>query len=131
MELDRIENQNLLEEVHQFLKEQNHQRALQYVNKLLDKDPTNEEAWLYLGIIYRRMGNQDDAIKCFETAVDLNNSMIEGWGLLTITYMDKGDFALAKKTMDKAADLNPHDEKILFYRNNLIRVYEKFGPFFQ
>jgi tetratricopeptide (TPR) repeat protein len=130
MELDKIETQNLLEEVHQFLKERNHEKALYYVNKLLDKNPTNEKAWLYLGITYRRLGKLEDAIKCFDTAADLDNSMVEAWGLLTITYMDKGEIDLAKRTMDKAADLNPKDEKILFYRNNLIRVYDKFGPFF-
>ncbi|NHJ25827.1 MAG: tetratricopeptide repeat protein [Candidatus Lokiarchaeota archaeon] len=130
MELDKMETLNLLEAVHQFLKEKNHEKALLYANKLLDKDPTNENAWLYLGIIYRRMGKLDDAIKYFETAADLNNSLIEAWGLLTITYMDMGKRNLAKITMDSAAELNPQDEKILFYRNNLIRVYEKFGPFF-
>ena len=130
MELDKIENENLLEEVHKFLKEKNHEKALQYVNKLLDKNPTNESGWLYLGIVYRRKKKFDDAIRCFETAADLDNSMIEAWGLLTITYMDKGMVDKAKKAMDEAADLNPQDERILFYRNNLIRVYEKFGPFF-
>ncbi len=130
MELDKIETLNLLEEVHQFLKEKNHNKALFYVNRLLDKDPTNENAWLYLGIIYRRTGNLENAVKCFQTAADLNNSMIEAWGLLTITHMDKGEINMAKKTMDKAVDLNPKDQKILFYRNNLVRVYKKFGPFF-
>jgi hypothetical protein len=32
--------------------------------------------------------------------------------------------------MKTASELNPLDEKIQFYRDNLIRVYEKFGPFF-
>jgi hypothetical protein len=44
--------------------------------------------------------------------------------------MDKGKHKKAKEVMKKAADLNPLDEKIQFYRKNLIRVYEKFGPFF-
>jgi len=76
------------------------------------------------------MGKLDVAINSFETATELNNALIEAWGLLTITYMDKGELKKAGKVMKIAAELNPLDEKIQFYRDNLIRVYEKFGPFF-
>ena len=105
-------------------------KALAIVNDLLDKDPSNEQGWLYLGIVNRRQGKLDDAIKCFETATDLNSTLIEAWGLLTITYIDMGNVILAKEVMKKAVELDPLDEKIQFYSDNLIRVYEKFGPFF-
>ena len=75
-------------------------------------------------------GILDIAIESFETATELDNTLIEAWGLLTITYMDKGKLKKAKDVMKTAAKLNPLDEKIQFYRDNLIRVYEKFGPFF-
>ncbi|GAH50501.1 unnamed protein product, partial [marine sediment metagenome] len=103
-------------------------KALAIVNDLLDKDPSNEQAWLYLGIVNRRLGKLDDAIKCFETATDLNSTLIEAWGLLTITYIDMGSVKLAEEVMKKAVEFNPLDEKIQFYSDNLIRVYEKFGP---
>jgi len=96
----------------------------------LDRNPSNDQAWLYLGIVYRRIGKLDEAIKSFETATDLNNTLIEAWGLLTITFMDKGKFKKAEEIMQTAAELNPNDEKIKFYRDNLVRVYKKFGPFF-
>ena len=105
-------------------------KALAIVNGLLDKDPSNEQGWLYLGIVNRRLDKLNDAIKCFETATDLNSTLIEAWGLLTITYIDIGNIKLAEAVMKKAVEFNPLDEKIQFYRDNLIRVYEKFGPFF-
>jgi len=128
--LDEIKNKQALEQVNKCLADQNNKKALSLVNKLLDKDPSNEQAWLYLGIVNRRMGKLDVAIKSFETATELNNTLIEAWGLLTISYMDKGELKKAKDVMKTAAELNPLDEKIQFYRDNLIRVYEKFGPFF-
>ena len=45
--------------------------------------------------------------------------------------MDNNDFIEAEATMERAARLNPNDEKIGFYKENLIRIYKKFGPFFQ
>ena len=105
-------------------------KALTIVNDLLDRDPSDEQAWLYLGIINRRFDKLDDAIKCFETAIDLNSTLIEAWGLLTVTYIDIGNMELAEEAMKRAVEFNPLDEKIQFYSDNLIRVYEKFGPFF-
>ena len=130
MELDEIKNKQAIDQINKLLAEKNEEKALINVNNLLDKDPSNEQAWLYLGIVNRRIGNLDIAINSFETATELNNTLIEAWGLLTITYMDKGELKKAKEVMKIATELNPLDEKIQFYHDNLIRVYEKFGPFF-
>ncbi len=130
LELDEIKNKQAIEQVNKFLADKNNKKALIIVNSLLDKNPSNEQAWLYLGIVNRRMGKLDVAINSFETATELNSSLVEAWGLLTITYMDRGELKKAEEVMKIAAELNPLDEKIQFYRDNLIRVYEKFGPFF-
>jgi tetratricopeptide (TPR) repeat protein len=130
LELDEIKNKQAIEQVNKFLAVKNNKKALSIVNSLLDKDPSNDQAWLYLGIVNRRRGKLNVAINSFETATELNSSLIEAWGLLTITYMDKGEHEKAEAVMKVAAELNPLDEKIQFYRDNLIRVYEKFGPFF-
>jgi len=130
MALDEIKNNEVFELVNKFLAEQDNDKALSAVNKLLDRDPSNDQAWLYLGIVNRRIGKLDVAITSFETATELNNTLIEAWGLLTITYLDKGKLEKAEEVMKTAADKNPNDEKIQFYRDNLIRVYKKFGPFF-
>jgi tetratricopeptide (TPR) repeat protein len=130
MALDEIKNNEVFELVNKYLAEQDNDKALSAVNKLLDRDPSNDQAWLYLGIVNRRIGKLDVAITSFETATELNSTLIEAWGLLTITFLDKTELEKAEETMKTAADKNPNDEKILFYRDNLIRVYKKFGPFF-
>ncbi len=130
MALDEIKNNEVFELVNKYLAEQDNDKALSAVNKLLDRDPSNDQAWLYLGIVNRRIGKLNVAITSFETATELNSTLIEAWGLLTITFLDKGKIEIAEEIMKTAAELNPNDEKILFYRDNLIRVYKKFGPFF-
>ncbi len=130
MALDEIKNKEVLELVNKYLAEQDNAKALSTVNKLLDRDPSNDQAWLYLGIVNRRIGKLDVAINSFETATELNSTLIEAWGLLTITFLDKGNLEKAEEVLKTAADKNPNDEKIQFYRDNLIRVYKKFGPFF-
>ena len=130
MALDEIKNNEAIELVNNYLAEQDNDKALSAVNKLLDRDPSNDQAWLYLGIVNRRIGKLDIALKSFETATELNSTLVEAWGLLTITFLDQGKIEKAEEVMRTAAELNPNDEKIQFYRTNLIRVYKKFGPFF-
>jgi len=130
MALDEIKKNEVFELVNKLLAEQDNDKALSAVNKLLDRDPSNDQAWLYLGIVNRRIGKLDVAISSFETATELNSTLIEAWGLLTITFLDKGELEKAEEIMRSAAEKNPNDEKIQFYRDNLIRVYKKFGPFF-
>jgi len=130
MALDEIKNNEAIELVNKYLADQDNDKALSTVYKLLDRDPSSDQAWLYLGIVNRRIGKLDIAIKCFETATEINSTLVEAWGLLTITFLDKGKLEKAEEIMKAAAELNPNDEKIQFYRDNLIRVYKKFGPFF-
>ena len=130
MELETLKLDKELLRANNYLIKEKNSKAIKYLNKILEEDPANEEAWLLLGIAKRRVGVFLDAIHCFKMATDLNPSLLEAWGLLTITYMDNHNFAKAEATMKKATEKNPNNEKINFYKENLIRVYKKFGPFF-
>lgn len=130
MELETLKLDKELSRANNYLIKEKNSKAIKFLNKILEDDPTNEEAWLLLGIAKRRTEEYLDAIDCFETATELNPSLLEAWGLLTITYMDNHNFAKAKATMERATEKNPDNKKINFYKENLIRVYKKFGPFF-
>ncbi|GAH50506.1 unnamed protein product, partial [marine sediment metagenome] len=60
MELDEIKNKEIIESINKHLTMRDNDKALAIVNDLLDKDPSNEQAWLYLGIVNRRLGKLDD-----------------------------------------------------------------------
>ena len=130
MESETLKLDKELIRANDFLIKKKNSKAIKFLNKLLEEDPANEEAWLLLGIAKRRIGAYLDAIDCFKSAIELNTSLLEPWGLLTITYMDNNDFIEAEATMERAARLNPSNEKVKFYKENLIRIYKKFGPFF-
>ena len=118
------------DKANEFLIQRRNSKAAKILSKLLDEEPLNDEAWLLLGIANRRLGLLEEAVNCFKTAVDINREMEEAWGLLTITFLDLDNINMAKKSIEKARELNPDNEKIDFYSKNLIRVYKNFGPFF-
>jgi len=130
MELERINLDGRLSLANEFLISQENDKAIKYLNKVVDDDPTMENAWLLLGIAKRRIGEFNDAIECFKTVIELKPSTEEAWGLYTVTLLDVGDFSAAEAVIEEASKLNPTNEKIRFYRENLIRIYKKFGPFF-
>ena len=130
MQFNTFELESSLNHVNELLLKKENLKAIRYLEKLLDENPSNYQAWLLLGIAKRRFGALGDAINCFFTATELNPSLLEAWGLLAITYLERNESRLAEKALEKASQLNPEDEKIQFYRENLIRLYEKFGPFF-
>jgi len=119
-----------LDNAKKYLEESKNEKALKILNKLIKETPTYDEIWLYLGITKRRLGNIDGAIDSFKMAIEINSTMLEAWGLLTITLIDQGNIDMAREIIDKASQLNPYNSKIQFFRNNLVRIYKKFGPFF-
>jgi GNAT superfamily N-acetyltransferase len=119
-----------LERVSELLGEKQNEKASLLVKELLEIEPESDEGWLLLGISYRRRGNLDGAIECFQKVLRLNSSMEEVWGLLAITYLDKGQEKEAKNCLSNAVLKNPASEELKFYAQNLIRIYKAFGPFF-
>ena len=130
MELESINFDGTLNQANEFLINQENDKAIKFLNNVLDDDPSIDNAWLLLGIAKRRIGEFKDAIECFKTVTELKPSTEEAWGLYTVTLLDVGNFAAAEAVIEKAYELNPTNEKIRFYQENLIRIYKKFGPFF-
>jgi len=111
------------------LKNQN-EKAERILDEIMEEDLANEHMWLLTGIIKRRLNKYTQAIKCFQTAIDLNQELEEAWGLLTITFLDINKKKRAQDVLDKAINLNPSNNKLKFFQENLIHVYDRFGSFF-
>ena len=119
-----------IDDAKKYLEDNKNKKALSVLNEFVKENPSYSEAWLCLGIAKRRLNDLNGAIECFKVASELDNSMLEAWGLLIISLLDQGKIEIAKETIEKASRLNPYNSKIQFFRNNLIKLYTKFGPFF-
>jgi tetratricopeptide (TPR) repeat protein len=122
--------QDRLGTIFELLTKKENEKAIEHAKKLLEIDHESDQGWLSLGIGNRRIGNLTEAIRCFKKATNLNKSMEEAWGLLTITYLDTNQETIAKECLLNAVVANPSSEELKFYQQNLIRIYKTFGPFF-
>lgn len=60
---------SLKEEGLRLIKEGEYQKALSVLDKLVEIDPSDPQAFLYLGVAYFEMGNKAEAIAAFEQSV--------------------------------------------------------------
>jgi tetratricopeptide (TPR) repeat protein len=130
MQLSSLENNKYIDRINKLLIREKNFKAIRLLNKIIKGNPSNYDAWLLLGIAKRRVNMLSEAIKCFKTATNIDPEKEEAWGLYTITLMDNGRVEEAQQVIEKASQLNPLNDKLSFYKENLIHVYERFGPFF-
>ena len=117
MHLNKLKLEKRISQAEKLLRERNNLDATNFLHEIVEEDPVNESAWLLLGIAKRRLGKIKEAIKCFKAATEIKTSMVEAWGLLTISYIDYGKISKAKEAIEKASELNPNNDKLQFYSN--------------
>jgi len=59
---------------------QDYNKAVEYLNYVLEADPNNAVAWQYLGSTYYGLGNYNEAVSAYENYVKLSGDKeFEGW----------------------------------------------------
>lgn len=74
---DSIHTQLKLCEVQFILKQ--YEGSIQTINKILQKQPYSAEAFFMLGMNFKEMGDTARAINGFQTAVEQNPHLVDGW----------------------------------------------------
>lgn len=81
-----------------------------------------------LGLCYKSLNKPKEALEALEKAVELNPQLKEGFNLLGILLMDKGDKTNAVKNFCKALEIDDDFEEaranLLFYTNDLNTLFD-------
>ena len=78
--------------------------------KILEIDPKNTTANYKLGLIYYQNNDYENAIKCFESNVNLYPFSYDSMIMLAWSYLNAGKTREAKILFNKALMYNPGDE---------------------
>jgi tetratricopeptide (TPR) repeat protein len=90
-------------------------QALSDLNKLIHRNPTNSEAYLFKGLAYAKMKNFNEAILAFEQAIKFNSSKKATTKALyevSKLKIELGDYYGASYTLERASSLEV-DVKII------------------
>ena len=106
--------------------------AIPYLKSAINIDSQSAEAHNTLGWILAKLNNQQvDAIRCFETAINLDPSLVEAYSnLINLLNDDKSPLGQAYPLQKKLADqllLNCPEKNRVVSLVNQINVYTKMG----
>ena len=95
--------------------------ALQSYQMALASNPDCWEAHYGCGIVFRRCGELEEAVECFEAALDIEPSGRNGivWNICGSTLGSLSDFARAKERIERAIEIDPKSKK---FRRELKRL---------
>ena len=68
---DSKEALDYYDQASKFVNKQDFKNAKKYYRKAIKKDPKFVEAYDNLGVVYRKLGDLDEAIKCYKTSIEL------------------------------------------------------------
>jgi len=89
--------------------------ALAEVRKLLNVEPTNAEAFLIIGRINQRRGDQAAAIASLKTAIfwESTHPLIDAHILLGRIFLERGDLNEARKYATSAIAIDPNNQEAM------------------
>ena len=89
--------------------------ALVEIRKLFNIEPTNAEAFLIIGRINQRRGDQAAAIAALKTAIfwEYNHPQIDAHILLGRIFLERGDLSEAKKYAASAIAIDPDNQEAI------------------
>lgn len=77
------------------------EKAAEYYNMYLDKNPFNDTVWFNMGTVQARLKDYDKAIEAFEYSIALNNANSSSLYNLAVVYMNLQRYREAAQTFEQ------------------------------
>lgn len=91
------------------------------LNEIIRQDPQNAEAYFMLGMNFMETGDKGKAINSFQTAVEMDSDLIDGWIMLGELHEDDMDKALTyydNAILVSEGKPEPYHAKAFFLQNH-------------
>ena len=101
-----------------YYKRGEYDKCIEYQLRCLDADPEYFNGWVNLGVAYRKSGDRDKALKCYETALNYdpyNSSSIPLYISLGSLYIEFGKPISAIEYLETAQAVYPETPDIYAY----------------
>lgn len=96
------------------------------MRKVIEKDPLYTQAYITLGLTQQETDNIEDAIMCYEDAININPKEVFAYLNLALLHKKNKNFDEAVKVYQKAIVNNPNNHFILSNLGNLFYLQKKY-----
>jgi tetratricopeptide (TPR) repeat protein len=121
---------NLIKTARVYIILKQYDRGLNALNEAIRIDPLNAEAFQYIGISFKEMGDTTRAINAFQTATENDHEMIDAWLNLGQLYHAKKN-PLAARYFDNALAIKPNDPIVMHMKADYLyqtnKIQESIG----
>jgi hypothetical protein len=93
--------------------------ALPELRRVLVLEPMNAGAYLLIGRIHLRRGNQEAAVSVLKTAIFWDAKLIDAHILLGRIFLERGDRGEAQKYANNALNIDPNNQEALTLRGQI------------
>lgn len=100
------------------MKSGDYEKAIDYELKSLESDSEYFGAWVSLGVAYRKTGNRERAVECYEAALDYDEMTADSVPLylsLGAVYIEMRKPVSAVSYLEKAQQLSPNHPDVYAY----------------
>ncbi len=108
-----------------YYKSGNYVQAIKEFQEAVKLDPTYQKAYINLGLAYRRLGDNQQALTNYDFAINMKDGDKEAISLAISykanLYIDTKDFKKAIETMDLYLKDNPSDDGILYLKGKVLK----------
>lgn len=105
--------QEFLAQAQKLYQEGHDEEALQLLRRVLTLEPTSAEAFLLIGRINQRLGDQQAAISALKTAIFWESGTIDAHVLLGRIFLELGDRAQALSYARSAIQIDPNNQEAI------------------
>lgn len=111
------------------VKKGEHDRALEALQKSLQREPYNYETICTLGVIHERADRLEQAVERFKQAIELDPDKPDSWLHLGKISLKLGRLEEAWVFMERVLEINPHDVTALMYLTEIELRQQRFVEF--
>ncbi|MFO8020180.1 MAG: tetratricopeptide repeat protein [Promethearchaeia archaeon] len=115
----RLPINNLLKIASEYYKSKQYKRAIRLLKLILNIDESVTEAWVDLGLAYRRLSQLENSVHAYKRALKLDKENELVWNNLGFTYYKMKDYPNAVDAYHHALKLN---SKFEYPLNNLLEI---------
>jgi tetratricopeptide (TPR) repeat protein len=101
-------------------------KAKEELEKVAQKRPLTKEEWTYKGAAHHKLGLLNDAINCFDEALELDRGYYKAWYNKALALQSLGSFSEALQCIIKALSIKPRSYKML---NTKGTIYDDMGMY--
>jgi tetratricopeptide (TPR) repeat protein len=99
-----------------------YQKAIELYFEFLRDFPDDFAAWCNLGISLGRIGRPEDALKCFDKALELNSRSADAWHNRGLSLASLGMRKDELECYDRALEINPNHQVSLLKKVEVLRA---------